>query len=281
MFANSAYLHNTHSDDADLSHAITVKSCGNYRLSKRLSFTTYRPRGRGDFQLLYIASGKTHFFFDDTEQILSEGNIVIYQPGERQKYIYYAKEKPEIFWIHFSGTEAKKMLRHYGLTKQNIFHTGTISDLNQIFLEIISELRTQAPYSGELLTLLLQKILLLVSRNTFQSNTAKGFKSEIDRAIIYFNEHCSKEINIESYAKKCHVSVSWFIRSFKKYAGMSPMQYILNARISNAKSLLETSECSIAEISAIVGYDNPMYFSRIFKKQTGLPPLEYRKKHSS
>lgn len=73
------------------------------------------------------------------------------------------------------------------------------------------------------------------------------------------------------------MSTCWFIRNFKQYTKMTPLQYILSIRIANAQSLLETTLYSMTEIASIVGYDNPLYFSRIFKKQTGLSPSEYRK----
>ena len=59
---------------------------------------------------------------------------------------------------------------------------------------------------------------------------------------------------------------------------MTPLQYILSLRINNAQSLLETTKYNITEIASFVGYDNPLYFSRIFKKQAGMSPSEYRKK---
>ena len=55
------------------------------------------------------------------------------------------------------------------------------------------------------------------------------------------------------------------------------MQYIVSLRIANAQMLLETTSYSITEIGNIVGYDNPLYFSRIFRKQKGVSPSEYRK----
>ena len=74
------------------------------------------------------------------------------------------------------------------------------------------------------------------------------------------------------------MSTSWFIRNFKKYTGSTPMHYILSIRISNAESLLEATEYNVTEISNIVGYGNPLYFSRIFKKMKGISPTEYRKR---
>lgn len=73
------------------------------------------------------------------------------------------------------------------------------------------------------------------------------------------------------------MSVNWFIRNFKKYTGSTPMQFIVGIRINNAQMLLETTTYSINEISKIVGYDNQLYFSRLFHKWKGYSPREYRK----
>ena len=72
------------------------------------------------------------------------------------------------------------------------------------------------------------------------------------------------------------MSVSWFIRSFKEYTGSTPTQYILSLRISNAQTLLGSTNYNITEIAEIVGYDNPLYFSRLFRKQSGMSPSEFR-----
>ena len=99
----------------------------------------------------------------------------------------------------------------------------------------------------------------------------------MEYARRYFNEHYNEQISIEDYAQSRNMSVSWFQRSFKQIVNYSPMQYILTIRMNNAASLLESTDYSMAEISAIVGYDNPLYFSRLFKKQKGVSPSEYRK----
>ena len=59
------------------------------------------------------------------------------------------------------------------------------------------------------------------------------------------------------------------------------MQYLLERRMANAQMLLETTSYNITEISALVGYDNPLYFSRVFKKQKGISPSEYRKESAA
>ena len=84
-------------------------------------------------------------------------------------------------------------------------------------------------------------------------------------------------INIDDYAKENHFSTSWFIRNFKLYTGITPKQYILKKRIYNAEALLQNTQYNINEIAQIIGYDNPLYFSRVFQKTKGISPSEYRK----
>ena len=100
---------------------------------------------------------------------------------------------------------------------------------------------------------------------------------EMDHTVTYFHHNYHNSINIEEYAHLHGMSVSWFIRNFKEYTGSTPAQYILSLRISNAQSLLESTTYNITEIANIVGYDNPLYFSRLFKKQCGISPSEFRR----
>ena len=85
-------------------------------------------------------------------------------------------------------------------------------------------------------------------------------------------------MRIENYAQTRGMSVSWFIRNFKKYTGMTPMQFIVSLRVNNAQILLEQTNYSIYEIAKIVGYDDQLYFSRLFRKQKGVSPSQYRKR---
>ena len=89
---------------------------------------TYRPKGRKDFQIIYIASGLVHFHFDkpENETIVPAGNIVLFRPAELQKYEFYGKDKTEVYWVHFTGGEVKNILRKNGFAdKERIFPVGT------------------------------------------------------------------------------------------------------------------------------------------------------------
>ena len=144
---------------------------------------------------------------------------------------------------------------------------------------MIQELQMCKDDYSEMLEIHLRQIFIKLHRyfNTISKVNNSQIAEEIDKATLYFTEHYNRNICIEEYAKKHHMSTSWFIRNFKQYTGITPMQYILSIRIYNAEILLQNEHYNITEISNIIGYDNPLYFSRIFKKTKGISPSEYRK----
>lgn len=265
----------------DKSKPLIVGSCGTYHLFTHPRLPTYRPKGRLDFQILYIASGKAHFYFNDdgTDTVVNAGNIVVYRPKEPQKYEYFGIDQTEVYWVHFTGSDIKNMLRSYGITdNMHVINTRTSLEYTRIFKQMILELQRHQSNYPEMLALLLRQLLILIHRQLTTENKIKNvyLDTEMEKAIQYFNDNYNTEINIEAYAASRGMSVGWFIRCFKQYTGTTPMRYIVSLRITNAQVLLETTDYNVTEIGNIVGYDNPLYFSRIFKKQKGVSPSEYR-----
>ena len=286
MYINSAYLNRSLVDFKDKSRPLIVGSCGTYHLYTRPRLPTHRPKGRRDFQLLYIASGKAHFYFDksDKDTVVTAGHMVLYRPKEPQRYVYYGEEQTEVYWVHFTGNNVTNILRHYRIRNDmRILKTGTSLEYSRIFRQMIQELQRCQTHYPELLTLLLLELLIQIERQIGREHRPKNayLNTEMEMAMQFFNDHYSSEINIEEYAVSRGMSVSWFIRSFKQYAHTTPMQYLVERRMTNAQVLLETTNYNITEIAALVGYDNPLYFSRIFKKHKGLSPSEYRKESAA
>jgi len=280
MYVNSGYLNNSRLPFKDKSKPLIVGSCGTYRLRTKKKLPTWRPRGRLDYQLLYVAAGKACFFFNGEEQEVPAGHMVLFQPKQEQHYDYYAKDKPEVYWVHFTGGDVKNILKHFAIPlNENVFYCGTSSTYAYLFKEMINELQNCKVNYQELLEMYLRQVFLLIqrSREAEKPTVSSYIQEEMEFARRYFNEHYNEAINIEEFAQSRGMSISWFLRNFKQVAKQTPMQYILNIRMNNAVSLLETTDYNVAEISAIIGYDNPLYFSRIFKKQRGVSPKDYRK----
>ena len=143
MYTNSGYLNNSLVDFKDKSRPLIVGSCGTYRLYTHPKLPTFRPRGRLDFQLLYVASGKTHFYFEEgKDTVVSAGNMVLYRPKEPQKYVYYGSEQAEVYWVHFTGSNVRNILKSYGITNDmRVIPAGTLLEYSRIFKQMIQELQ--------------------------------------------------------------------------------------------------------------------------------------------
>ncbi|AIW40992.1 helix-turn-helix domain-containing protein [Paenibacillus polymyxa] len=92
----------------------------------------------------------------------------------------------------------------------------------------------------------------------------------------YIQEHFQKPIAMEAMAKHFHYSTHYLVKVFKRKYGCSPIEYVVQTRINRAKSLLAETDASIRDVAEHVGYNNFYYFSRLFKKQTGETPTQFK-----
>ena len=279
MFVNSGYLHDSRAPIKDKSRPLIVTSCGTYRLKTVKRLPTWRPKGRLDYQLLYIVSGKGHFYFHGEDRVVYAGRMVLIQPRQEQRYEYFGEDKPEVYWVHFTGSDVKNILHSYNIpTDDPIFYSGASSTYSYLFKEMIHELQNCKTGYEDLLAMYLRQIFLLVQRTRQEERPTVStyIQEEMEFARRYFNEHYNEPISIQEYAESRNMSVCYFQRNFKQIVKHTPMQYLLTIRVNNAASLLETTDYSMAEIAAIVGYEDPLYFSRLFRKIKGVSPRDYR-----
>lgn len=111
-----------------------------------------------------------------------------------------------------------------------------------------------------------------------QVDTHSGSRIDIFRTLKHIDDNLEKEIKEEELAALCHYSISYFSKLFHNVVGISFRDYLTNKRINHAKHLLtKRKNEKIAAIAYQCGYNDVSYFSRIFKKKTGLTPGNYRK----
>ena len=278
MYINRAYLGKQHEDIVNHATPLSVTAVGNFRIHSKKMHKTVRENGRDDYQLIYVAKGKLHLFKDGKEHTIQKGNMILFRPGEPQIYTLYAKDKPETYWVHFTGNNVDRILEYYAiLPGVNVIFTGLSRNYKWLFRQMIQELQLRRTNFSDMNTLQLRQLLLYVSRNINEEIPVSAeLLDEIEQAMHYFNKNFYRQIVIEDYAKEHHMTPWWFIQNFKKVAQITPAQYILSLRISNAMHLLDNTDYSVSKIAVSVGYDNALYFSRLFKKHTGLSPRNYR-----
>jgi len=280
MYVNSGYLFNSRIPFKENKLPLRILSAGTYQLHTWPKLPTWRPKGRIDWQLIYIAAGEGHFIFKGKEAVIPAGNMVLYQPRKEQRYYFLGEDKSQYWFVHFTGRHVKNILKHYEIPLDGcVLHTGISYEYEDLFKKMRDELVECGWGYEEAAALHFRELLIAMNRRMREEMPrVEGFaQAEADHAKDYFREHYNEPISIEEYAVSRNMSVSYFNKAFREAVGEPPLKYILSLRIRNAQVLLETTDGTVAEIAQIVGYDNPMYFSRLFRREKGLSPQKYRK----
>jgi len=97
------------------------------------------------------------------------------------------------------------------------------------------------------------------------------------KLITFMRQHYRERITLEMLSKQVFLSPNHLAAVFRDYTGRSPIDYLIQLRLEEGKRLLQASEFTVAEIGRTVGYDDPAYFSRLFRQHIGMSPVHFRR----
>lgn len=257
---------------------ISVNCCGYQKFVTR-DFTVIREKGRLDYQIIYIVKGIGIYTINGETITVPEGNLIVFKPGQAQVYEYHHIHSPEAYWVHFTGHHSQQLIEQVGLGEGQVHFIGQSTECIELYKKMMHELQIKRSSYEQFVTSYFLQLLACISRtkSELQSNKMHITNVNIQKAIEAMHSQYSKEHSVKDYARISNLSVYRFIHKFNEYTGLSPMEYLMRIRIDKAKEYLTGSSLNIKEISSIVGYENPLYFSRVFKKKAGVSPSEYRK----
>ncbi len=228
------------------------------------------PRPRSAFSI-FVSDVTAEYTFPDKKSLIArKGDLVYILAGEIYKVRFMGGgSDPDLFTLNFKlyGEDGSELIFADGLTVYRNTVTQKLCDsarrLSDAMVIEESQLKIQA-YFYELI---------------FEICSALTEKKEycpIREGRELLGAEWNKNEKIGKYAALCGMSEGVFYSYFKKWTGLSPVEYRNSIRINAARSLLSNTDLKISEISIRCGFDDPYYFSRIFKKAVGLPPREYR-----
>ncbi|HMP81577.1 MAG TPA: AraC family transcriptional regulator [Verrucomicrobiota bacterium] len=108
-------------------------------------------------------------------------------------------------------------------------------------------------------------------------NSETDVADRVARSIAYMSRHLNQPLQVSVLAAQANVSASHYFALFKRCTGCAPIDYFTRMRIQRACELIETTELSVKAVATELGYDDPFYFSRVFKSVTGIAPSDFRK----
>ena len=229
---------------------------------------SYRKNGRIDYHILYIDEGKCTVLYDDKEYKLKRGDFVFYPPKMKQKYTAFPGTRT--IWLHFNGFCVSEIIDEADLKFGVTFSNHSLV-AKKLLVQLISRYNQKSSVPEE-------KALLMSVIYQFGKiqNNITSIDEKFKTCISFITENPHIPLNIKELAKECNLSESRFMHIFKEIMGVSVHTYQQSLRINNCKVLLTETNMKISDIAHQSGYDDPLYFSRIFKKITGVSPRSYR-----
>ncbi|MCM2533252.1 AraC family transcriptional regulator [Neobacillus pocheonensis] len=230
------------------------------------------------FIIFFIKKGSMHFHYLDKTFVASKNDIVLLDCKEKNNY--YVTEETTFQFFHFSGKHTQGMYNELYKRKGCIFRLpAEKNNIPNILSLIASNQEIDFKISLQIYELLGN--LLESTRSTFESRDANVAKAptEIQAVLTYISENFSSKITVKQLSEISNLSTYHFCRTFKKYIGTSPHQYVLNYRLIQAKNLLVETNLSIEEISIDCGfYGVGHFFIKVFSQSTdGITPGKFRK----
>lgn len=238
-----------------------------------------RPKGSGQYILMYCVSGSGWISVDSRKHYLKANQYFIIPANKPHTYASSHIDPWSIYWIHYSGVHAP-----FFSPDSSAVHDIEPSTIDRIrdrlilFEEILQNLEMgysldNLNYANICLSQFLASFYYLAQFGQIRKIREQDV---IDRSILYMKNNLSRKLSLEDLARQADVSASHYSLQFRKKTGHSPVDYFIQLKIQRACHLLDRSSLRIKEIALNVGYDDPYYFSRIFKKTMNVSPKEYR-----
>lgn len=241
------------------------------------------PKGRilQEYQLLYIIKGQgtLHTTHGGTFDIHA-GDMFLLFPGEWHSYRPDPDTGWEEYWIGFKGTNIDHRVEQgFFSVEQPVYRVGINTTITKLYRDAIRTVSRQEAFFQQLLAGIVNHLLglmFMTSRNISLLSTPY-MPIVIQKARDFMQENIETDISMPQVAEQLQMSYATFRHMFKKYTGLSPAQYFINLRIHRAKELLRSTDLSVKAITYRLHFENPEYFSTLFKRRTGLKPSEFKR----
>lgn len=243
----------------------------------------YRLRKYGckDDILFYCLKGKGYYKLDHRKYELNANQFVIIPATTRLVSYWADPDDPwTIYWVHFTGTGIDSYNQALGIGKEL---SPVNIPYNKDGLEIWNKMYDSLAMGYQLENMINTNLCLSHLIATFlypQKHIATSVNNReralVNQAISYMKNNLEKKMTVEDFANLTHLSVSYFSKLFRQSMGMPPIDYFIHLKMQHACHLLCTTDLRIKQIAALLGYDDPYYFSRLFKKNNNNSPEEFR-----
>jgi AraC-like DNA-binding protein len=228
-----------------------------------------------EFQFLYISKGSGRLRSFEGEFILRPGSLIVLVPGEKHRYAPDRETGWTEHWIGFAGTIPLRWIEKGRLERTITVH----SILNQRealfpFEEALDFAKNRSKALQPFLVSCVVRIFACISEDRYIKADSRVYDI-IEQSKSIFEKSIYHPMDMDELTKILNINYQTLLDQFREKMGLTPYQYFLQLKINKAKELLLVGTLSIKEISYKLSFDSPYYFSRLFKRKTGVSPSQW------
>lgn len=237
------------------------------------------PRIEPHYSLIFILDGEGVFIQKGKKYPLKRNDLFGIFPQIPHEYVSDKCDPMQYLRLTFEGSQSVQLLERIGIKRCTPFKVNGYTSVTLLHLrELIEQAENTADRDSDLvrLSIFLQLFRSLSRHVPDELRNIDCSDEWLEQGREHMELHYSENISIETIAKHVGIERSYFSRKFKTAYGITPLKYLQNIRINAAKKLLETTDLSLSAIAPSVGYVDIFSFSKAFKKNTGISPVDYR-----
>lgn len=238
-----------------------------------------RPR---DHLVIYCLAGSGTAELEGRRQTVRAGEALLLREGRRHVYQADRRDPWTIYWVHLGGQRVDDYFDDI-LGDDDAFVAGVgrhsrLTEGLELLLTTVMRFRVHHQvYAANLL----KEVLAFMALMRRQQGEERNAALDVPRIQAWLQAHLHERIDLQQLVSATSdLSRYHFIREYRRHTGQTPMQAFQHLKISRACYLLDITELGVTEIARDLGYDDPYYFSRLFKKVMGVPPRDYRRERS-
>ena len=239
-----------------------------------------RAQGIDQAIFIYCVKGKGWCELQGSRHPVSAGELLVVPPEVPHAYGADAQEPWTIPWVHATGTHVPRLLQELGASAERpTLFLGEDPHLLALFEELLEVLEqgygpSRLLYASNTLTHLIGSMIWHRALNWRDEPDAA---QRTNQTIAYMKQHLEQPLRVAQLAALANLSSTHYATLFRVQTGYSPIDYLIRLRMQAACQLLDTTHFSIKHIAQQLGYEDQLYFSRVFHAVVELSPRDYRK----
>lgn len=240
-------------------------------------------------EIFYVVGGSGKFNIEGKLLPVTTDDMVIVNPNVEHTEVSYNKRPLEYIVLGVEGLEYSA-----GEDADERWFMTNMQNAREALLHALREMLREIEYKAvgyELICQdLLEVLILRLMRHaglqflpTKTEHRKPGRKPSKECAAVrhYIDNHFKENINLDMLSELVHVNKYYMVHSFTKEYGISPINYLISRRIEESKYLLSDTDHSLSQISHMLGFSSPSYFSQSFRRLEGMSPMEFRRSSRS